>query len=264
MPLQAADLAFSYAPSRPILHNLSFSLQPGSVCALVGPNGAGKSTLLRLLLGVLTPTRGQISLDGQPLQSFSHRQRAQRIAYVPQRTSLAFAFTIREFVRLGRYSVSGREDKSAIAAAMDRAGLLDRADEPIATLSAGQQQRAALARALAQLDAPAPAGSARFLLADEPVSAMDPRHALEAMALLRSLADSGLGVAVVLHDLTLAVRFCDQALVLSEAGHLAAAGAHALSPDILDPVFGVSFDRIDGRGGGAPAALVPSLRPPAH
>jgi ABC-type hemin transport system ATPase subunit len=263
MPLTAADLSFSYTPDRPVLRGLGVSLEPGSLCAVVGPNGAGKSTLLRLLLGIHRPGTGTITLGGQPIHAIPTRKRARLLAYIPQRTSLAFAFSVREFVRFGRYAIDGRDDDRAVDAALERAGLLDRAQEPLGTLSAGQQQRAAVARALAQLDSPA-AGSERFLLADEPVSAMDPRHSLEAMALLRSLADAGLGVAVVLHDLTLAARFCDRALVLDREGRLAAAGrsTEALSPGVLDPVFAVRFQAVGNPGGGS-MALIPSL-PPGH
>lgn len=263
MPLRAVDLVFGYAPDRPVLGGVSARLDAGSMCALVGPNGAGKSTLLKLLLGVLRPSGGRVLLDDRGVLELPHRERARRMAYVPQRASLAFAFTVREFVRLGRFAARGEGDAAAADAALERVGLADRADDPLGTLSAGQQQRAGLARALAQLHGGGD-GRERFLLADEPVSAMDPRHALEAMSLLRSLADAGLGVVVVLHDLTLASRFCDRALVLEEGGRLAAEGAssEALSPEVLGRVFGVGFASVEAPGG--ERVLIPSLGGAGH
>jgi iron complex transport system ATP-binding protein len=179
----------------------------------------------------------------------SHRERAARIGYVPQRPSLAFAFTVRQVVRLGLFA-SGRADGGAADAALRAVDLAGRADEPFGVLSVGQQQRATLARVLAQLHGrPGP-----IILADEPVSAMDPRHALETMTLLRSIAAAGGSVLVVLHDLTLALRWSDTALVLDSDGRLIADGpsAESLDPAVLEGVFGVRFERLG-------AALIPSL-----
>jgi iron complex transport system ATP-binding protein len=170
---------------------------------------------------------------------------------VPQRTSLAFAFTVRQYVGLGRFAAGAARGDDAVMRAMERADIADRADDAFAVLSAGQQQRATVARALAQLDQPGEAPG-RVLLADEPVSAMDPRHALHTMGILRELAAQGLCIAVVLHDLTLAARFCHRAAVLDEHGRLAAAGSidQALGPEVLSPVFGVDFVRLAGPDGG--------------
>ena len=252
MTLRAEDLHFGYRPRAPVVRNVSFGLAQRAVTALVGPNGAGKSTLLRLLLGTLTPQAGRVTLDGRPLAALGHRERAARIGYVPQRASLAFAFTVRQVVRLGLYA-AGRADGGAVDGALRAVDLAPRADEPFGVLSAGQQQRATLARVLAQLHGrPSP-----IILADEPVSAMDPRHALETMTLLRGIAAAGGSVLVVLHDLTLALRWADRALVLDAEGRLVADGpaAESLEPSVLGGVFGVRFDRIGDR------ALIPSLPP---
>jgi iron complex transport system ATP-binding protein len=244
MPLAAEHISFSYTRARPVLEDVSVTLPAGSVTAIAGPNGAGKSTLLRILLGILRPTTGRVRLDESAIASIPHRLRARRLAYVPQRTSLAFAFTVREYVALGRFAAGAAESPDAIRRAMEWADIADRAADPFPLLSAGQQQRATLARALAQLDTPA--DRPKVLLADEPASAMDPRHALHTMAILRELAARGHAVAVVLHDLTLAARFCDRAILLNEQGRVAAAGTvgEALFPEILSGVFGVPFERL--------------------
>ena len=262
-----------------VLDKIDLSLRRGEVTVIVGPNGAGKSTLLRLLLGSLRPSSGRILLGKRGLHELPERVRARRIAYVAQRPSIAFAFTVREFVALGRYAVAGSDDDRATDAALARVDLADRARDIFQALSVGQQQRAALARALAQLDVshpgarcpacdtalpepqrPCPAcGLGSVLLADEPVSAMDPRHALETMGVLRDLADAGATVAVVLHDLSAAARYCDRALVLTADGRCAACGplAESFAPGLLESVFGVRFDRATLSDGGL--ALVPTL-----
>src|SRR6516225_3508284 len=102
MSLKAANVGFSYQPGREVLSRVSLFLRPGAVTAILGPNGAGKSTLLRLLLGVLTPTSGGITLDGLEVSTTPHRHRARRIAYIPQRTSPAFGYTVTECIRMGR------------------------------------------------------------------------------------------------------------------------------------------------------------------
>lgn len=256
--LTATGLNFAFSPGRPVLREIGLSLAPGRLTALVGPNGSGKSTLLRCLAGLLSPAAGSVTLDGKPVQGWPAAARAARLAYVAQRPEVAFGFTTLDVVRFGLLT-AGRPDRAdngdPAARALLRVGLADRSSEPFAHLSVGQQQRAALARALAQLegtvstngDAPPPA----FLLADEPLSAMDPRHALASMDLLRALARATTprptACLVALHDLSMAARFADDAILLDTAGRIAAAGpaGDVLTPDRLAPVFGVRFARID-------------------
>src|SRR5262249_12498838 len=154
-----------------------------------------------------------------------------------------FAFTVAQVVRLGRYA-RGAENEGAVRRSLDRVGLSPRAAEPFGTLSAGQQQLATLARVLAQLDGPS--DGAPVLLGVDPVEAMDPRHAMETLGLLRDMAAGGAAVLVVLHDLTLAARFADRAIVLGTDGRVAADGdaGEALDPARLEPVFGVPFELI--------------------
>lgn len=252
MSLLASNLAFSYRPDRPVLRDVSLEAPAGSVTAIVGPNAAGKSTLLRVLLGILKPKRGRVTLAGDDIHALSARDRARRIAYIAQRSAVAFPFTVHQVVSMGRYATSGRDDDHAVAAALASVGLADRAHDVFGILSAGQQQRVALARALAQLDgSPAP----RLLLADEPAAAMDPRHSLETMTAFRALAQAGACVLVVLHDLNLAARFADRAVVLSGEGRVVREGPvrDALDPAVLERVYAVRFER------SAEPALIPIL-----
>jgi iron complex transport system ATP-binding protein len=265
--LACEEVTFGYTPSRPVLRAASASFAPGRVTAVVGPNGAGKSTLLRLLAGLREPRSGHVTLDRSSLRTLHARERARRLVFIPQQSSVAFAYAAIDVVRMGTYATGS--NPSSAAAALARVGLSDRSDEPFAHLSAGQQQRITLARALAQLslpeptehpapDRPPPAAS-QYLLADEPVSAMDPNHALGALEILRSLASRSVGVVVVLHDLSLVLRYADDVLLLAGRGAVAAAGPcrETLTPASLRALFGIEFESLtDHRA--RPAALIPA------
>lgn len=242
MALRAQGVRFGYKAGVPVLADVSASLEPGSVTAIIGPNGAGKSTLLRLMAGLLEPDAGEVAIDGVPVASMPATTRAERLAYVSQRGSVAFSFAAGQVVRFGRYSLGGDDDERAVASAMGRMDVADLARAPFDELSVGQQQRVMFARALAQLDRSA-TGATRALLADEPFSAMDPRHVARACAVMRELAGAGIAVAVVLHDFAAAGRLADRVLVLDERGRVAACGPapEVLTPGLLSGVFSIGF-----------------------
>jgi iron complex transport system ATP-binding protein len=261
--LRVEQLSFAYPGGAPVLREVAAEFPRGRVTAVLGPNGAGKSTLLRLLLGLLDPLAGRVSLEGGAVGALAAEARAGAMAYVPQASSVAFAFSAMEVASLGQYA-AGRDDPGAVARALALADAQDLGAREFARLSAGQQQRVTLARALAQLDVrgqdadPRPGVGAKYLLADEPVSAMDPAHVLRTLGLLRRLAGAGLGVVVVLHDLSLVLRFTDLAVVLGADGRVAAAGATpaVVTPERMAGVFGVRFAALHD-GPGHPAALIP-------
>lgn len=221
---------------------------------LAGPNGAGKSTLLRVLAGLRPADAGRVTLDDVPLEAMGVSQRAARVAYVSQRPSLATAMSVRQLVTLGRHARP--RDEAAVDRALAQLHIEELGARQVQELSVGQQQRASIARALAQLD-----GSEDkrcVLLADEPVSAMDPAFAIRTLGLLRQLADRGMCVVVVLHDLTLAARFATHAALLACDGVIAASGTteSVLVPQVLTPVFGVGFERVQTGAGPAIVAGV--------
>jgi iron complex transport system ATP-binding protein len=209
----------------------------------LGPNGAGKSTLLRLLTGLLDPDSGRVLLDGTPLAAVSLRERARAVGYLPQDGVVHWRLTVAAVVALGRLPHQGAwggtwagpssDDRAAVARAMQATGVAEWADRPLATLSGGERGRVLLARARA--------GEPRILLVDEPTAGLDPGHALDAMTLLQEIASGGTLVIAVLHDLTLAARFCDRLLLLHE-GVLQADGppAEVLTPAALARVYGVT------------------------
>jgi iron complex transport system ATP-binding protein len=244
--LRASDASFAYVPGRDVLRGVSVAFHAGRVAGIIGPNAGGKTTLLRLLAGLRTPTNGSVTVGDAALTDFSATQRARRLVFVPQHAEVAFAFSTREVVELGSFAAGGQSRMMADQA-LAEVRLSDRAEAAFSTLSAGQQQRATLARALVQLEAWSDATGAhepRFLLADEPVSAMDPRHALSSLETLRGLASRGIGVVCVLHDLSLALRFCDQVVMLGEGGRVLAAGPtrETMTAERLSELYGVGFE----------------------
>jgi iron complex transport system ATP-binding protein len=210
-----------------LLDNVSVEADSGALLGLVGPNGAGKSTLLRVLAGLRHSTRGDVRYDGESLSTVARHRLSQRLAYLAQRGPVAWPLTVERLVALGRvpHQASwGLHDTGvpvAIATALRETDTLHLRDRVVDTLSGGEVARALLARALAV--------GGEALLADEPVAELDPYHQLQVMDILRARANAGQTVIVVLHEITLAARFCDR-LVLLDRGRVVAAGA---PPDVL-------------------------------
>jgi len=241
-----------------VLDRLTIEFAPGSLTAVLGPNAAGKSTLLRLLLGTLTASAGTVTLGGVAVRGMSPALRAGRIAYIPQAPSLAEELSVRSVVELGR--LRRGESAASVERAMERAELSSLGETPFAELSAGQQQRVSLARVLAQLDATLPPAMETVILADEPLSAMDPRHAVRCLSCLAGEARAGRTVLVVLHDLSLAARMCDRVLLLRADGTCLAHGATGLviTDSNLSEAFQTSM-RVHRDGEGGVIAVQPTL-----
>ncbi len=233
---------------RILLDAVDLAVSPGELVAIVGPNGVGKTTLLRAIAGFALPAAGSIALDGAPVRRLSPRERARAIALVAGDGETPHGMTVREVVSTGRHAhrawwdwTRGEADRHAVEAALARVELRALADRPFETLSAGERQRAWLALALAQ--------EAGVVLLDEPTSHLDPRYALEILALLRSVAREPTSAIVVLHDLNEAAAIADRIVVLGD-GRVLACGTPegALDPRILERAFGVPFERV-GTGG---------------
>ena len=224
--------------ARDVVRDVTVALAPGTLVGVLGPNGAGKSTLVRALLG-LVPHAGRVTIDGEPRDALTRAERARRVAYLPQGQVLHWPLSVRRLVELGRlphlapFSRLSDADRRAIDRAMARADVAALAHRDATTLSGGERARVMLARALAV--------EAGALIVDEPLASLDPAHQIEGMELLRAEADAGALVVAVLHDLTLAARFCDRVLVLAD-GALATDGAprHVLTPALLAEVYGIT------------------------
>ena len=226
-----------------VLHDISLTFPNGKVTVLLGPNGSGKSTLLRTILGFVEQTQGEILIDGAPLEGLSPREKAQRIAYLPQSRPVP-NITARRMVLHGRFPYLGYprryrpEDNAAVDDAMKKADAADLAGRTLPQLSGGERQRVYLAMALAQ--------STEVILMDEPTTYLDVHHQLEVMALARRLAGEGKAVVLVLHDLCLALRCADLAAVLS-AGRVKAFGTpeELYDSNVLNEVFGIAVCRTE-------------------
>ncbi len=244
--LEVKNLAAGY-PGRTVLEGVSLAVRPGRVLALLGPNGCGKSTLLRTISGLLPPLGGEILLDGKALGDYNSRQAARKIAYLPQSRTVP-RITARRMVLHGRFPYLSyprrysREDYEAVDRALEAADALALADRPLPELSGGQRQKVYLALVLAQ--------ETETVLMDEPTAFLDVRHQLEVLALSRRLAAEGKAVALVLHDLSLALTMADSAAVLGEGRLLALGGPEEIyQSGVLARVMGVRLDRVYEPGG---------------
>jgi iron complex transport system ATP-binding protein len=236
----------------PVLHDVRLTVDPGGWLAVIGPNGSGKSTLLRCVLGA-HPHEGQVRLDGAPLSGAGVRARARQVAYAPQQPVLPEGMTTRDYVTLGRtphralLAAPRAVDREVVAEVMGRLELDGLADRLLTTLSGGEQQRAVLARALAQRP--------RVLLLDEPTAALDLGHAQQVLDLVDGLRrQDGITVLSTLHDLTLAGQYADRLALLS-AGRVVAEGrpAEVLTATALQAYYGARAQVVVGPHG--PAVL---------
>ncbi|MEM9388712.1 MAG: ABC transporter ATP-binding protein [Pseudomonadota bacterium] len=211
--VQLSGVDFAYG-ERQVLTGLELNLAGHQTIGLIGPNGAGKSTLLRLLLGLLGPDAGGISMFGHPLASIRRRALARLVTLVPQDAELNYAFTAQEVVAMGRnpwlsrFQPPGARDVEIIREAMRNTDVLDLAERPVTQLSGGERQRVLIARAIAQ--------QTPVVLLDEPTASLDICHQLEVLEFMHALADSGRLVVAAIHDLALASRYCDRLVLLAE------------------------------------------------
>lgn len=221
---------------RRVLEEIDCTFRPGELTAVLGPNGAGKSSLLQLLAGVLQPSSGRIEIDGRDARRIPVGERSRLSAYLPQAEVPAWSLASRDLVALGLLPWGRPEggDKR-VTAALQRVDAEGLAARPVTQLSGGELRRVQLARLLV--------GDASLLIADEPTAALDVRHQLQLMQVLRKQADTGCNVVLALHDLALAARYCDRILLL-ENGRLRAAGTpeEVFTPGIIGDVYGVSCE----------------------
>lgn len=236
--LRVRGLSYTTPEGRPLLEGADLDLRPGETTGLVGPNGSGKTTLLRCVYGTLRPTAGTITVDGADLLAMGPKDRARRVATVPQENRPEFELTVREIVLMGRaphkrfWEPDSAADGRAADEAMARLGITELAGRAFPSLSGGERQRALVARALLQDPA--------LLVLDEPTNHLDIRYQLEILGLVRELGTTNL---LALHDLNLAAYYCDRIHVL-HGGRIVAAGppAEVLTAELLAEVYQVTAE----------------------
>jgi len=230
---------------RSVVQGVDAAFTPGTLTGIVGPNGAGKSTLARAMLA-LVPATGRISIDGDAVAAMPRADLARRIAYLPQGQTLHWPLTVERLVGLGRLphlapmSKISDADAAAIERAMIRADVQGLRTRIATELSGGERARVLFARALA-VEAPG-------LIADEPLASLDPGHQIDVMELMRAEADAGALVIAVLHDLTMAARYCDRLLLIDDGRIVADGTPHeVLTPELLRTVYGIDA-RVESGG----------------
>jgi len=236
MTILAAENITVRRGGRAILRDVSLQAHAKEFIAVLGPNGAGKSTLLKVLAGLLKPDSGQVMLDSERLASLSLRRLAARRAYLPQNPHLEWPISVERLVALGltpRLPATGalpEEFAPAITRALERCDLVDRRDQAATTLSGGEFARAMLARAIVS--------EPQILIVDEPITGLDPRHAMQSMTLLSDFARGGTLVIASLHDLTLAARHAGRVIVVVDGA--VSEDAELLTAETIHRAFGVT------------------------
>ncbi len=234
MILTAHGVKFHY-PGRPVLENISFSVEKGEVLAILGTNGTGKTTLLKCINRILKPVAGTVLIGEDPVSALSRNALAQRIGYVEQQRSGSRA-TVFNTVLLGRkpyirWDIT-QNDMAIASQALETLGLSGYALRFLDELSGGELQKVVIARALAQ--------QPEILLMDEPTSSLDLKNQLEVLNLIRQITrEQGIAVVVAMHDLNLALRFADRFLLLKDKKIYAAGGPEVITPENIETVYSV-------------------------
>lgn len=216
--IECSGLCFGYEPEKRILNNVTFTIDKGELITLIGPNGAGKSTFLNCMCGLLKPDSGTIDLNGSSISNLSRRQISKIVAYVPQKTSVPFDYTVKDFTAMGRaayYSMfqsPTEEDYKKVDTALHRLGIKELSERPINTLSGGEQQKVCIARALVQ--------EAELIILDEPTSALDYGNQMRVLRLIRELSHMGMAVLVTSHNPDHAFMLESKVAILEKAGQL--------------------------------------------
>src|SRR5262245_59371903 len=254
--LEVESLAFGF-PGRTIGRDVRFSLGSGEVMCVLGPNGGGKTTLFRTVLGLLPSHEGEILLDGKSLQSMPRQEIAKRIGYVPQGHSGYFAYSVRDFVLMGRtahlgiFSTPSKKDHEVAERALASLEMAHLADRPITEVSGGERQLALVARALAQ--------EPRLLVLDEPTASLDFGNQVRVLERIAALAQTGIAILFSSHDPDHAFLWARRALLLAEGRPLGIGAPGAvIRPDTLQRLYGVSVQVLPLAGGGH--TCLPAIR----
>lgn len=253
MILETQDLTIGYR-DRVVGRGLSLAVDSGEVVALLGPNGGGKTTLLKTALGLIIPLAGEIRLCGDRLSELSVRERARRAAYVPQLHTGLFAFSVEDFVLMGRsahtdlFAAPSARDRAVVRGTINRLGIAELAARPYTRISGGERQLALIARALAQ--------EPRIVVFDEPTASLDFGNQGKVMRELRQLASDGLGVIFSTHDPNHALRHADRAMLIRNGATLVSGPCNdVITRETLQELYGAEIIKV---GDGFHTAYLPA------
>lgn len=246
-PVLSASRLDVSVPGRALVRALDLDVGPGEFLTILGQNGSGKTLTLHTLAGLRAAAAGEITLDARPIAGWPRRQLAQKMALLPQDSDDIFPASVFDTVLIGRHPhvaalrLESARDRQIAEDALDTMALLPLKDRDVVTLSGGERRRLAIAQVLTQ--------SPQVYLLDEPLNHLDPQHQLHALALFRRLADAGASVTATLHDVNLAARFGNRALLLNGDGSWQLGNTtEILTPENLGRLYGVQMDSVEWQG----------------
>jgi len=238
--IETKNIYFSYNGAENILNNVTFSIEKGHLITLLGPNGAGKSTLLGCICGLNIPQQGEIILCGENISKISRKEIAQKIAYVPQRSSVAFDYSVRDFVVMGRtahlnmFSIPNDEDYEKTSLALEKLGISHLAFRAVGELSGGEQQKVCIARAIVQ--------EPKLILLDEPASSLDYGNQIRLLKLIKELSSLGYSILMTTHNIDHCLMLESDVAILSSSGHLETGPLSSiLTEELLSNVYGTEL-----------------------
>jgi iron complex transport system ATP-binding protein len=249
--LSLAQISFSYRTQR-VLQDITLEIPRQSLLALIGPNGGGKTTLLRVMSKALKPQQGTVLLDDRPLESYSARSLARKLAVISSEQHFEFPFSVADVVAMGRFPHLNRlermsdKDWEIVHDAMEKTAVIDFRNRSISQLSSGEKQRVLIARAIAQQPA--------ILMLDEPNAHLDINHQIAVFNLLRALnRQHHMTVIVVLHDLSAAAAFCETMMLLHR-GQVVRIGTpgEVITRELIQQTYGAEVTVFPSPVGGSP------------
>ncbi len=233
--LQVKNLYFSYDKT-PVLRDISFDVQRGTLCGLFGPNGCGKTTLFRCCLNFLKYHKGNVMIDGVETKNLDIKDMAKLVAYVPQEHKPPFPYLVSEVVLMGRTPYLGgvfgisRKDKKKALDALELLGIAHLADKPYNQLSSGQRQMVLIARAITQ--------ETELMFLDEPTSALDFSNQIKIWRLIKKVADEGITILACSHDPNHVLWFCNKTVVMNKKGVVAQGDTlSVISEGVLEKIY---------------------------
>lgn len=243
MILDVKDLSFRYDSSRLIFHHVNFSLDRGEVLSILGTNGAGKSTLLNCIANLFKPNTGEIQLNGKPMASMSMREVAKIVGYVPQIHTPAYAYTVREFVVMGRtpyigaFASPSARDYQIADRALERMGIAHLRHKPYTEISGGERQQVTIARVIAQ--------QPQLILLDEPTAHLDYGNQYRVVQMVKQLADEGYALIMTTHNPDHAIILNGKVAILNREGVLGVGqAAETLNRETLSSLYGLEIKTV--------------------